>query len=126
MSVRQKIPPAVWFGSFGHILVRFRLSSYESGQPCLMAYYSNGESEELTLEVPNFDLRAFDADYAFSRMHMVFRCAGRASLLAGCDIVHLSSSAFCFASTGETALQIAWMLTPAAWPRIRQETLDDV
>ena len=85
--------------------------------------FANGQQEDLTIEVPNFDVRSYDADYGFHRLHLVFRCPDRASLLAGCDIVKMTPHAFAFVSSGEPALQVVWLDTPATWPQIRKENL---
>lgn len=125
MSSQLSAAPQSWFSALGHILVCFRLSLYPGGQPRLSMRFDSGLQEDLTIEVPNFDTRSYDADHGFRRLHLVFRCPGRASLLAGCDIVRMTPHTFAFESTGEPALQVVWLDTPTAWTNIRKESLHE-
>lgn len=107
--------PHSWWHLFGHTLIRFTLTAYASGQPKLTVRFATGEVEELTIEVPGFDLRSYDADTGFDRLHLVFRTPCRATLLSAAKVVNLAHHTFSLASTGEDVLQLVWIATPAWW-----------
>lgn len=42
----------------------------------LRPYREDGPGVSITLEIPSIDLRSYDADYNFKRLHAIFRCDG--------------------------------------------------
>ena len=120
LSLAFRSCPCIWLASLGPVIVQMRLTSYASGQP-RVEMSAPGLHEELTIEIPGFDLRGYDADHAFHRLHVVFRCPERASLLAGCDVVRLTPHGFRVHGAGDLSLPIVYVATPPAWARILQE-----
>lgn len=115
-----------WATYVGSIQVELLLSSYESGQPRLDMVVGGEieEAEELTIEVPGFDLRSFDADYQLRHLHMVFRSDERVALFVRLGLVIETPHVFRFRSSEIPALHIVAMPTPRQWGRIRLEAVE--